>query len=579
MPSQNLTALPNGYSNVLFQDSQNKVWVGSTKGVVSYDVDSMQPRQTLLPNEDVRCFAEAVDGSIWMGLQDGKLFQYEHGKVRAVQPTNGWQHSSIHALHFDATGTLWIGTWRSGLEYLKNGKWGTLTQRQGLPDDSIRDIQSDQAGNLWIGSSIGIFRISRQQLDQFMDGKIKSVNCLQLGTGDGLGAWEILSDSQPVSSRTPDGRLWYVTSVGLVVVDPHAIQWNALPPPVVIESLQADGRPIKSTASPTNPQIRKSIAPCPAGTRQLEISYTALSFSSPNQVRFRYRLQGLEKNWTEAANRRVAYFPHLPPGKYTFEVTACNNHGIWNETGAQLSFEVLPVFWQTGWFKLLLAAVFVSVLVLIYRAKAARLQALEQLRHRIARDLHDEVGANLGSISLLTEVMERKPQPGDLAQIRSTADQTVDTLRDLVWIINPSHEHLADLVQRLNQIASIMLANVVCRFEEPAHASNVKLPLEIRRNAPPLFKEILHNIQKHSHAQNVGIKVYCSDGNFVLQVQDDGVGFDVTAKRAGDGLKNFQNRAAEMRAQLTVRSQPGKGTTVELTAPITKSRDWRTLFK
>ncbi len=147
-----------------------------------------------------------------------------------------------------------------------------------------------------------------------------------------------------------------------------------------------------------------------------------------------------------------------------------------------------------------------------YRIKLARLRALEKLRQQIARDLHDKVGANLGSISLLTEVMEQRPQPGDLAQIRSTADQTVDTLRDLVWIINPSHEHLSDLIARLKQIAAIMLTNLTYEFAEMESANNIKLSLELRRNVPPLFKEVLNNIRKHSKARRVAIRLYCQDG-------------------------------------------------------------------
>ena len=567
-----------GYPNALFQDSHQALWVGTTLGAARYDSGSTNPAQSLLINSDVRCFAEAGDGSLWIGLQDGGLFRYDQVTRKVSQISSKNLRSSIHALHCAKDGALWIGMRRNGLAYLKGGHWGTLTHEQGLPDDSISDIRSDHAGNLWIGSSSGIFRISLKQLDQFTAGAIKSVNCLQLGSGDGLGTWEIMGGNQPIACSTADGRLWYVTSVGLAMVDPQVIQPNELPPPVVIESVRADGKPIPNETSPLGLAAGKKIVRCPAGTRQLEIRYTALSFSSPRQVRFRYRLDGFDKRWGEAADQRVAYLSHLPPGRYTFTVIACNNHGVWSENGASFSFQVLPFFWQTVWFKLLIGVAVVAVMVFFYRVKLARLRALERLRQQIARDLHDEVGANLGSISLLTEVMERRPQPGDLAQIRSTADQTVDTLRDLVWIINPSHEYLSDLVARLKQIAAIMLANLHYEFAEMEQADNIKLSLELRRNVPPLFKEALNNIRKHSRANHVTIRLYCQDGNLVLAVGDDGVGFDAGRKRSGDGLKNFQNRAAEMRAELTVTSQPKNGTTVKLTAPLTSSRDWRKLF-
>jgi len=575
---QYLTNPVSGYPNALFQDSRKAVWVGTTMGAARYDPGGRIPGPIMLTNSDVRCFAEAADGSIWIGLQDGGLFRYDPVTKQASQIASEYLRSSIHALHCAVDGTLWIGTRRNGLAFLKQDQWGTLTHQQGLPDDSISDIRSDNAGNLWIGSSSGIFRVSRKQLDQFNAGVIGSVNCLQLGSGDGLGAWEILGGHQPIACRTADDRLWYVTSVGLAVVDPQAIQPNELPPPVVIESMQADGKPIPNATSPLDRDAGKTLVRCPAGTRQLEIRYTALSFSAPKQVRFRYRLEGFDKKWIEAADQRVTYFSHLPPGRYNFEVTACNNHGVWSANGARLSFQVLPFFWQTVWFKLLIGLAVVAVMIFFYRVRLARLRALERLRQQIARDLHDEVGANLGSISLLTEVMERRPHPGDLAQIRSTADQTVDTLRDLVWIINPSHEYFADLVARLKQIAAIMLANISYEFVEEEPPTSVKLSLEIRRHVPPLFKEVLNNIRKHSQAGHVAVQLYCREGNLVLEVSDDGVGFEVSKQKPGDGLKNFRNRAAEMRAAVTVTSQPKNGTTVKLTAPLTKSRDWWNLF-
>jgi ligand-binding sensor domain-containing protein/signal transduction histidine kinase len=564
-----------GSVNALFEDSQDNVWVGTTKGVAQY-AGQLQPAQLLLTNKDVRCFAEGKDGSIWMGLQSGELFSYQSGVVKAYSAGKKFLSSAIHALAFDVRGTLWIATWRNGLVFFKDGDWGVLRKEQGLPDNFISNIQLDEAGNLWVGSSSGIFRIGNEQLNLFTTGKIKTVNCLQLGSGDGLGTWEISGGSQPTACRTTDGRLWYVTSVGLVAFDPKAIRPNHLPPPMAIESILADGRQLRPADTDSAVPLDRWLLRCPAGTRQVEIHFTALSLSSPQQVRFRYRLDGLDNRWIETSSPRAANFFHLPPGRYTFEVTACNNQGVWNEAGCRLSFEVMPLFWQTIWFKLLVTLAVVVVIAAVYRARAVRLRALERLRQQIARDLHDEVGANLGSISLLTEVMERKPHPNDLAQIRSTADQTVETLRDLVWIINPSHERLADLVARLRQIANLMLADVTFRFHVQEPLADARTSLELRRNVPPLFKEILHNILKHSGARFVDISIACPEDRFVLEVSDDGVGFNVAATRGGgNGLKNFQNRAAEMGGEVKVQSQPGGGTTIRITAPITKPRDWR----
>ncbi len=568
-----------GAINAMFEDSNQQIWIGSTKGVIRYDEESVLANQKLLSTSDIRCFAEAGDHSVWIGSQDGKLYQFKLGKVHAVASPLEWLRSGIHSLHFDSKGTLWIGTWRNGLVFDRNGRWGELKQEQGLPDDFISNIQSDKNGNLWIGSSSGIFRISHRQLDEFTQGRIKNVNCLQLGIGDGLGACEILGGYQPTTCRTDNGSLWYVTSLGLVTFDPDAILPNNLPPPVVIESIFADGRLLPPATTVLSNSENHPRFFCPAGTRQVAVHFTALSLSSPQQIRFRYRLTGLDNRWMEAADNRVAEFSLLPPGKYVFEVTACNNQGVWNPKIYQLSFEVLPLFWQTVWFRLAVALFFLVLVSLVYRARALRLLALERLRQQIARDLHDEVGANLGSISLLAEVMERKPQPNDLAQIRSMADQTVDTLRDLVWIINPSHERLSDMIERLRQISAIMMSGMDCRFEVKEPLNDVKISLKLRRNVPPLLKEILHNVLKHSRARQVEVRVWCEEGCFHMMVSDDGLGFDMAKALPGNGIKNYQIRAHEMSGSVKVRSKPGSGTIIELAAPITKSRDWQNLFK
>jgi len=573
----NIAPLTVGAVNTLFRDSKDQIWVGSALGVARYAKDGLEPSETLLQNSDVRCLAESLDGSIWMGLQGEGLVHYHDGKIENPGPAPNMHLNVVHALHVSPDGSLWVGTWGNGLGRLKDGKWLILSEAQGLPADSISDIRSEEDGSLWVGSSRGLFRIGKGEIDRFASGASKSVNCLQLGSSDGLSSLEIPGGQQPIACQTSDGLFWYATGAGLVILNPKAIKPNTVEPPVVIETLVADGEPLLSSSSAVRVSPKpgpNSVVECPPATRQLEVHYTALSLSAPEQVRFRYRLQGLDDNWTEAGDRRIAYFPHVPPGNYTFQVIACNNHGLWNNVGASVGFKVLPTFWQTIWFKLLVGAAFVAALTVAHRVRTARLRALERLRHRIARDLHDEVGANLGSISLLAEVMEKTPQPGDIEQIRNTADQTVDTLRDIVWIIDPSHERLSDLVARLKQTATTQLVGISHKVEERGRFHDSELSLDLRRNVPPLFKEILHNIVKHARAQHVGIRLETRDGDFVVEVKDDGIGFDTRKNRSGNGLKNFKKRAEDMGGAVMVNSQLGQGTTVILTVPLTRSRGW-----
>ncbi|MEP6664390.1 MAG: triple tyrosine motif-containing protein, partial [Verrucomicrobiota bacterium] len=273
-----------------------------------------------------------------------------------------------------------------------------------------------------------------------------------------------------------------------------------------------------------------------------------------------------EQEWVGSGTERSVSYTYLPPGNYEFLVQACNNDGVWNEKGARLQFRVLPFFRQTWWFKTLIIMLVTAILFTIYSIRIARLRALERLRLRIARDLHDDVGSNLGSISLLSQVMEKHPSPEDARQIHSIVSHTVDTLRDIVWFIDPTHERLSDMVARMGETAKAMLPATPYIFEQSGDFSSARLPLDFRRNVMPIFKEALHNTNKHAHASQITIQVSCTNHYFQFTIRDNGQGFDMKSTPLGNGLKNFQRRAKEMNAKLDLKSAPGEGTSITLTA-------------
>jgi hypothetical protein len=311
-----------------------------------------------------------------------------------------------------------------------------------------------------------------------------------------------------------------------------------------------------------------------AGRHHFEFKFSALSFTAPDKVKFRWRLKGLEADWVDGGDRHAVSYDFLPPGDYQFEVRACNNDGVWNETGVASRLTVLPYFWQTWWFKIAIFLLLTAVLLTIYFIRIARWRTLENLRLRIARDLHDEVGANLGSISLLAQMMEHMPTRTDATQVRGLAMQTMDTLRDIVWFIDPTHDRLSDLVVRMHETARTMLPTVEFNFDQTGDFDSTDLSLAFRRNVLPLFKETLHNLLKHSHATQVEISVRRSDKEFQFRVHDNGTGFDPRQKKWGNGLKNMKRRAAEIGGRFELDSHNGGGTTVILTAPITQTRTW-----
>jgi signal transduction histidine kinase len=249
---------------------------------------------------------------------------------------------------------------------------------------------------------------------------------------------------------------------------------------------------------------------------------------------------------------------------------------VWNESGAVLGLNVLPQFWQTWWFRLLLGAAVILLVVGAYEIRLARIRALARLRLRIGRDLHDEVGSNLGSIALVAQMMQGDPtaSAADAGEIRRIVSATVESLRDIVWFLEPAYDLMSDLVAKMKDAAETMLRGVPFEFREEGELGPVKLSLAFRRNALPIFKEVLNNIIKHSKASRVEVTVSGGPRLFRLSVRDNGAGFDPQQVRPGNGMKNLQRRAAEMGGKLQFLSEPGRGTTVIVEAPLGRRITW-----
>jgi signal transduction histidine kinase len=287
-------------------------------------------------------------------------------------------------------------------------------------------------------------------------------------------------------------------------------------------------------------------------------------------VKFKYRLERLEEEWVPAGTDRTAHYSYVRPGTYLFRVLACNNDGVWNERGASLAVIILPYFWQTWWFRLLTVIAVLLLVFAVFEMRLAWERRMTRLRLRMARDLHDEVGSNLGTIALLSEVLSKDPRPGaeEVSELRRLAVQTIDSLRDIVWFLDPAADNLGELVLRMKDAARTMLRGTPFEFTSTGEETAPKPSLDLRRNLFPMFKEILHNIARHAHATKVKIEIKVTPRQFLLFVEDNGVGFEQQHVRGGNGLKNLRRRAAELRGNVEIQSAPGQGTLVTLTAPI-----------
>ncbi|HNQ88937.1 MAG TPA: two-component regulator propeller domain-containing protein [Verrucomicrobiota bacterium] len=544
--------------------------------------------------ERVRQIAEDASGAVWFATAGNGLWRLLDDRITHYGPQQGLASEYLTCLWVDPDQALWIGTKGGGLWRLRNGQFAAVTTRQGLPGETVVSITDDQTGHLWLATSRGLVRVNQAQLNQCADGQSGPLDCLQLDLTDGLTSLEFEGPNQPNACRTPDGRLWFATGTGLAMVDPEALHTNRLAPPVVIESLSVDGHALSlpeasNAASRTPPptpaphQPSRTI-PIPPGRHRLEIHYAGLSYAAPHRMRFRHRLEGIEDQWNDVGNARTAYYSYLPPGSYTFRVVACNNDGVWNEVGAALSIRQLPHYWQTWWFRAGSSAggaalVALAVAAVVRRRHRRKLEVLERQRAvereriRIAQDIHDDLGAHLTRISLLSEsalgkLTNEAPAASDLRRIQTTAHDVTCALDEIVWAVNPRHDTLNSLVNYLTNYAEEHLeaAGVRMRLDLPVALPAWPLTVEVRHNLFLATKEALHNVMKHAAATEVRLFLQLTAEGFTLELEDNGRGF--AAATDGNGLWSMKKRLEDVGGNCEIHGAPGHGTRVRFSVRV-----------
>jgi signal transduction histidine kinase/ligand-binding sensor domain-containing protein len=551
----------------------------------------------------IRAMAEGADGTIWIGTSEGRLLRVDGGTLVDESALDGPLLLSIRTLHATPDGSLWIGYAGDGLGHLINGQYTRITTGMGLHDDYISQIQDDGTGSLWIAANRGLFQVSLRELLALSSepDASKSLRCRVFGSNDGVPSIQPSRDYAPAASRGPDDRLYFSTHSGIVEVTPDKIRENSLPPPVILENVSLDNRVValyqtramlsaEAMASHANLGLPDPRLDLPPGHDKLVISVAALSLASPENVHLRYRLTPIDKDWEEVENRHSVTFPRLPAGEYLFHVVACNNVGVWNEEGATLRIVVHPFFWETWWFRLgggLATAFAAGGLVFLSLRRRHRLQlqriaakqALEQERSRIARDIHDDLGASLTRITLLSQ---SSPPPGDdstdtiLDQIHATAQHLMRSMEEVVWAVNPEHDTFDALANYLSNYGQgfLGIAGVRCRLEMPMILPERPLSAQIRHNLFLAFKEALNNAVKHAGATEVRISMEMGTEAFVLKVEDNGGGIDPSSSvgplrpTSGSGLANMKNRMDEIGGTCVLRSTLGHGTTVKFEVPF-----------
>ncbi|MBW8782914.1 MAG: ATP-binding protein [Verrucomicrobia bacterium] len=525
----------------------------------------------------VLSLAEDPAGRIWAGTEDGLVFQKSGAQFVPVPLPGAKPGDHVEFIVPDGPNTVWIGAWRGGLYRWRDGRVDRLPGGAGLPADDLRSLNLTAEGDFWVGTARGLLHVARDEIEAVMDGQRDSLHCIAYGRDAGLPSTEFAQGFRGATAKTPDGHLWFATTQGALEITPQEkISGITASLPVLIETVRVGER--------TMPCDGNSGLVVPPLSGPLEIRYTLAQLSSPERLRFRYRLSGLGDNeWVEVGDQRTVTFTRLPPGAYRIEISAGDVGGTgYSSTPASLAFVVQAAWWETLSFRL--AAGMTGILALIWlvrkivllrvQARIRKLEqehALERERTRIARDIHDQLGANLTQIAITSKLLTLDPPesvPAHSRELTAIARHTAESLDEIVWAVNPHYDTLAALIEYLAMFAVdfLSLAKIACEVDVPADLPASPLSSTVRHHLFLAVKEALNNVVKHSGASTVQLQVRQEGEELRVVVADNGRGFEPGGEAAGsNGVRNLGERLKELGGAARFESTPGRGTRVVFT--------------
>ena len=530
--------------------------------------------------------ADRSQGGLWLGFFGGGISYFSGGQIRASYTTaDGLGAGRVSDFYFDDEGTLWIPT-EGGLSRLKNNRVATLTSKNGLPCDTVHWAMEDNDHSMWLYTACGLVRVARSELVAWSTAADKQPDAARriqvtvFDNSDGVRSVASPGHYHPQVAKTSDGRIWFLPWDGVSVIDPQHLPFNKLPPPVHIEQITADDKLY-------DPAQGLSL---PARVQHVDIDYTALSLVAPEKNRFRFKLEGYDHDWRDVGNRRQAFYTNLAPRHYTFRVIACNNSGVWNETGTALEFSVLPAYYQTNWFRLLCVAAFIGLLWVLYQLRlqqvqrqfAFGLEARVGERLRIARELHDTLLQSFQGVAFQLQaarkLMHRKANNAEevLDDAILATEEAIREGRSAIRDLRPEPAAQRNLSELLDAAGRELATAHELNGQAPGYRVLVEgkqqdLSPMLQDEVYRISREVIRNAFAHAAASHIEVEIRYDPDRLRLRVRDDGKGIDPKVLAGGQsghfGIPGMRERAQRIGAHLGFWSELGAGAEVELTVP------------
>jgi signal transduction histidine kinase len=552
----------------LFEDSTGSIWIGAQ---AAGELGRWDPGSgTLevfhageeLPAAAAGSFAEDRAGNLWIGTRQG-VARRRDGRFETFGEGDGLGAAPVvFSLWVDDDGRLWIttvetGVYRSDDPGADRPSFEHFTTNRGLDNNYMRGVVQDRFGQVYLATNDGINRLDPES------GRIRRYD-----TNHGLSNNEVKA-----GLRDRDGVLWFTSRSGVSRIEPRPDS-DAPPtrPDMRITGIRVAGTPHAVSALG---QTRVAGLRIAAADNRMQIDFGSIDFSLDSDLRYQYRLEGADRDWSAPTGYRSVNYAGLAPGSYRFAVRAVDEKGAISETPAVVQFRILPPLWRQWWVLTLAVALLAALVYAVHRYRLARVLELEGVRMRIATDLHDDLGSSLSRIAILSEVLHQRVDQDDaaltgpLSRIAGVSRELVDSMSDIVWAINPRRDRVSDLVQRMRRFASDTLAarEIDFTFRAPDEG-RLKLGADIRRQVYLVFKESIHNALRHAGCSRVEIELDLHGDQLSLTIRDDGRGFAPDEEAEGHGLESMRRRASELRGTLQVESRPGSGTLVTLRFPL-----------